>query len=99
LIILNKNIANSLLKYALTNSQLVVYLTGPEGLCVELWYFMYGRDVGNLTIYFSTGGGAYEEKVWMRTGDRGPQWYYAQVSNYYNYCIYFYVTIQYSKAL
>ena len=58
-----------------------LYLAGVNGLCVELWYFMYGRDIGSLNIYFMTGGGVYEELVWSRNGTRGPQWLYGQVSN------------------
>ncbi|XP_076802493.1 MAM and LDL-receptor class A domain-containing protein 1-like [Clavelina lepadiformis] len=51
---------------------------GVEGLCVEFWYFMYGRDIGNLNIYYITGGGAYQELLWTRKGTRGPQWLYGQ---------------------
>ena len=40
---------------------------------------MYGRDIGALNIYFSLGGGVYEELLWSRNGTIGPQWHYGQV--------------------
>jgi len=53
--------------------------TGVDGLCVEFWYFMYGRDIGSLNIYWLTGGGAEQELVWTKHGTHGPQWRYGQV--------------------
>ncbi|XP_078483553.1 MAM and LDL-receptor class A domain-containing protein 1 isoform X3 [Ciona intestinalis] len=51
---------------------------GIDGLCIEFWYFMYGRDIGSLNIYWMTGGGASQELLWTRHGTRGPQWSYGQ---------------------
>lgn len=48
-----------------------------KGICMEIWYFMYGRDVGSLNMYWQDQ--TIRELVWTKRGTHGPQWKYGQV--------------------
>ncbi|XP_034558606.1 MAM and LDL-receptor class A domain-containing protein 2 [Notolabrus celidotus] len=50
-----------------------------KGACVQLWYHMYGVDMGSLNIYQQTE----DEKqalIFSQTGDQGRLWRFAQAS-------------------
>ncbi|XP_071486324.1 MAM and LDL-receptor class A domain-containing protein 1-like [Diadema antillarum] len=55
------------------------YLTNADssGYCMEYWYQMYGKDLGSLSVYTSTGTA--ETLVWRETEPRGPFWKQAHI--------------------
>jgi hypothetical protein len=53
--------------------------------CFEFWYFMYGGQVGTLSVYynFKNNDGTYtpgEEAVWRQQNNHGAHWQYARVN-------------------
>lgn len=46
--------------------------------CLEFWYFMYGSDVGSLSV--SKKSGVFNQVRWTISGGKDYQWYHAQVN-------------------
>ncbi|XP_063741754.1 MAM and LDL-receptor class A domain-containing protein 1 [Eleginops maclovinus] len=53
----------------------------PAGkwVCVQLWYHMYGRGVGELNVYQQSEDGK-QALIFSQTGDQGRKWWLAQAS-------------------
>ncbi|GFN85250.1 MAM and LDL-receptor class a domain-containing protein 2-like [Plakobranchus ocellatus] len=61
-------------------------VTLPQsGICLKLWYFMYGRDINRLNVLAvpstASPSQALQQKqlVWTRKGTQGPEWKRAQI--------------------
>ena len=65
------------------------FQTDDTGVCIEFYYFMYGRDIDRLNVYWKTNGGE-QDLVWTRKGTKGPRWIYGQVRNDIYIYIYIY---------
>lgn len=50
-----------------------------KGACVQLWYHMYGADMGSLNIYQQSQDGK-RALIFSQTGDQGQLWRFAQAS-------------------
>ncbi|XP_042354379.1 MAM and LDL-receptor class A domain-containing protein 1-like [Plectropomus leopardus] len=50
-----------------------------KGACVQLWYHMYGRDMGTLNVYQHSEDGK-QTLIFSQTGDQGRLWRIAQAS-------------------
>ena len=56
-----------------------------SGMCVKLWYYMYGRDIYRLNVLVVPGTLApaqallQKQMVWTRRGTQGPEWKRAQI--------------------
>lgn len=46
--------------------------------CLEFWYFMYGSNVGTLTVGKTSG--VLSQIRWSTSGGKGYEWYHAQVN-------------------
>lgn len=44
--------------------------------CLQFWYHMWGRHVGDLSVYVNTNQTI--EKVWSRSGSAGQEWRFGQ---------------------
>nr|XP_039270832.1 MAM and LDL-receptor class A domain-containing protein 1-like [Styela clava] len=60
-------------------ARLITEMITPDhnGVCMEFWYFMYGRDVGRLNLYWQDQ--ISREIIWTKIGTHGPHWKYGQV--------------------
>lgn len=47
--------------------------------CLEFWYFMYGPNVGTLSVQ-KVSGALSPAPRWINTGGKGYEWYHAQVN-------------------
>ncbi|EDO47787.1 predicted protein [Nematostella vectensis] len=56
--------------------------TSPSGRCLEFWYMMYGRELGDLNVYLKPDGGALGAPIFNTSGDAGlgRTWLKAQVT-------------------
>ena len=45
-----------------------------DGMCVEFWYFMYGKDIGSLHLLIRRGEYVDPNPLWSETGDQGSVW-------------------------
>ncbi|XP_028297170.1 MAM and LDL-receptor class A domain-containing protein 2 isoform X2 [Gouania willdenowi] len=56
--------------------------TPSSGECLMFWYYMEGRDVGELSVYLQTFGSGQEIPIqlWKRVGDQGTHWRHGRVS-------------------
>ncbi|XP_031559294.1 MAM and LDL-receptor class A domain-containing protein 2-like [Actinia tenebrosa] len=50
--------------------------------CLQFWYHMWGRHVGDLNVYIMTN--QTRIKMWSRSGDAGPKWRFGQTTIYNN---------------
>ncbi|XP_076601667.1 MAM and LDL-receptor class A domain-containing protein 1-like [Chaetodon auriga] len=50
-----------------------------KGACMQLWYHMYGKDVGMLNVYQQSEDGK-ETLIFSQMGDQGRLWRFAQAS-------------------
>ncbi|XP_074544676.1 MAM and LDL-receptor class A domain-containing protein 1 [Halichoeres trimaculatus] len=50
-----------------------------KGVCLQLWYHMYGADMGSLNIYQQSEDGK-QALIFSQTGDQGRLWRFAQAS-------------------
>ncbi|KAI3374795.1 hypothetical protein L3Q82_021349, partial [Scortum barcoo] len=50
-----------------------------KGVCVQLWYHMYGKGMGTLNVYQQSEDGK-EALIFSQTGDQGRLWRFAQAS-------------------
>lgn len=48
-----------------------------KGVCVQLWYHMYGRGMGSLNIYQQSEEG-HQTLIFTQIGDQGQMWRFAQ---------------------
>lgn len=48
--------------------------------CVEFWYFMYGPEVGSLSLTRRVNTSTITTKLWTRTGSSDPFWKFAQAT-------------------
>ncbi|KAM9845004.1 MAM and LDL-receptor class A domain-containing protein 1 [Aulostomus maculatus] len=51
--------------------------TPPDDECLIFWYYMEGREVGELSVYLQTQDSAV--KLWSRSGDQGNHWRHGRV--------------------
>ncbi|XP_033751988.1 MAM and LDL-receptor class A domain-containing protein 1-like [Pecten maximus] len=49
------------------------------GSCLQFWYHMYGRQIGNLTIYVQQAGSR-GSPIWSKSGNQGNKWIEAEVT-------------------
>ena len=61
---------------------LSVFEQPEKGRCLEFWYHMYGKDVGQLNVYTSTNASAAGAMtlLWSRGANVGDVWRKAHVS-------------------
>ena len=54
-----------------------------SGICLKLWYYMYGRDINRLNVLIvssnDTSSTQHRQLVWTRKGTQGPEWKRAQI--------------------
>ena len=74
--------------------------TNGKSQCLEFFYHMYGKSMGNLILYFENKNGLKKE-VWRKTGNQGNKWRQALVNikgvsgGYYKVCIFIIIIILY----
>ena len=66
---LQNNVSSQLRSSTMTNSL----------QCLEFWYFMYGPNVGTLSVQ-KVSGALSPAPRWINTGGKGYEWYHAQVN-------------------
>ncbi|CAF3880634.1 unnamed protein product, partial [Rotaria sp. Silwood1] len=66
--------------------RLISVVEQPQhGRCLQFWYHMYGRNIGQLNVYMSTNtsGNDTHPLVWSRGANVGNVWRKAQISTEY----------------
>ncbi|KAG9273992.1 MAM and LDL-receptor class A domain-containing protein 2-like [Astyanax mexicanus] len=54
-----------------------------QGKCISFWYHIYGGSIGSLRFISKNSDGA-ETVMWMRTGNQGNKWRFAELSFAHN---------------
>ena len=50
-----------------------------QPICMQFYYYMYGRNVNKLSVYTKTGNRV-SGALWSRRGNQGPSWQVGQVT-------------------
>ena len=59
------------------------WLEPNETMCLQFWYHMQGKDVGNLNVYIRAKSS--QTQIWSQEGNQGNRWLFAQVPIYHIY--------------